>query len=201
MFFLVGIGIRSKAIFLNGNNFLDGLQNGVNGIQRTPLGKVLQFQEYACPGCCDGTEPACTPNDANCPSDFYFCSGDERWKRDYYCSAYPGCSCEFNDFFVDDCTNYGDGWHCDSGNCVGCQVDPDCPHCWQKCDLIRNECYDFRTQCPDGSTGEGCGLKGKCMYYDYCTGDWCSEDPDYCWNADPTLCRDADSACHKVWQC
>jgi len=103
IFFLIGLVIRSQAISLNGN-FINGLQNGATKI---PLGKVLKLQA-ACPGCCDGIDPYCVPNDANCPSDGWVCNpGNIRAYRDYYCRS--DCSCGYTDSSQYDCDN-SDRW-------------------------------------------------------------------------------------------
>jgi len=123
------------------------------------------------------------------------CTSECRWEDcgsldgSCYCS---GGSCTACSEPTPRCLNY---------QCVECISDNDC-ECYEKCnDLLLNICYDLRYECDDGSTGIGCGIEGTCEYFDSCNSLTCASDPEFCFNADPSLCKDSFSRCHVLRSC
>ncbi|MCD6590639.1 MAG: hypothetical protein J7K72_01570 [Candidatus Aenigmarchaeota archaeon] len=96
-------------------------------------GKCLEWGGGDCLRCglwdngyCSKSCGASCVGDADCPADGWYCNGDTREYRNYYCdtdcSSANACTCQYNVEQSEDC-NQQDGWY-GGGNTGGCGDDP-----------------------------------------------------------------------------
>ncbi|MEM7819684.1 MAG: hypothetical protein QXD48_02540, partial [Candidatus Aenigmatarchaeota archaeon] len=107
--------------------------------------------------------------DTNCAADGWYCNGDTRENRDYYCDQ-ATCTCTYSVTSSENCNSY-DGWYCNGnymqeydvycsgGSCMCSRI----PGQWENCDS-----YDGWY---GGGNTAGCGDDPSSQYRDYyCSG-------------------------------